>query len=145
MSPCTHNQDIPKVQEPLDEERVHSCVRQNGSPSHPGAPANAMVVEAACQGLMQVLDTAPANVSDEILRDLARMLLPRLRPLLAFLEQYGETEPDAGSPCGSCAEKQGCSAPCKHLEANLNGPYAGKLHDEMTAGVDLEEIRAPGG
>lgn len=145
MSQCKPNHNIAKVQDPLDEEKAHSRVWQDGSPSHRGASVNVRVFYAAAEGFIQILDTVSQDASEEVLRDLARMLSPRLRQLLARLEGACEAESDAKSPCDSCSQKMGCTVPCEQLEAHLNGTFAGKLHGEMTAGIDLDEIRAQGG
>ena len=121
---------------------MRSLDGRSGSPNPQGIPTELRVFDTTLQGFEQALDILLADSSGANRCDLARMLLPRLRRLLARLEGACETTSDAKSLCESCQQKTSCIEMCEQLRAHLNGPYAGKLHGETTAGTDLDEIRA---
>jgi len=134
----------PSTRIAIGRRLTNDRLRVSGSCSPRDASVWCGVVEAAFQGLSQVLDVALAAGDDNSRRELARVLLPVLRQLLAFLEGFCATDPDnmTESPCNPCTKKQDCKALCERLKAHLDDPRKGKLPREITGGLDFSAIRA---
>lgn len=137
------NRVTQKVQQLLDQRTVPSQVEPKAPWNHGDANTWAGAVE-AFQGFMRMLDGMLSRHGGEDRRRLAMMLIPWVTRLLARLEKScgAKSGTTARSSCDSCSKEQDCKAPCEHLKDSLDSVHEGKLHGEMTDGVELDGIRA---
>jgi RNA polymerase sigma factor (sigma-70 family) len=77
---------------------------------------------------------------------LARELLPQIEKLISDLQgiQLMLKRTVEPSWCETCSQEN-CRKPCENLNAHLPSIRAGKLHGEITGGIDFDQIRAPRG